>query len=192
MLEQVSQDPDRQKPGAPKKLWSQRDSLETRLRRSYGETSETIAQAIGFAPDTVRLHMKAEKLAPAKSVTERLALALALMADTVARETLTGAEFAPAQHRQRQELRLLYQALHPASGMGAHAQDKEGDMKHLKDIKEMSDDDLRAYVASLVSGLEAKTTPASEPGSNGIHSREPVSEERSRGTDPASDGDEMA
>lgn len=180
------------KAAVPKRFWSPRDSLESRLRRSYGETYESIGAAIGFSSDTVRIRMKRDKLEPAQTVVERLALALALVADQVAQETLTGQSAEPEQHKQRQQLRMLYQALVPMKGGPPASQDKEADMKHLKDIKEMSDDDLRAYVASLVSGLEAKTTPAPESGPDGIHGREPVSEKRQTGSDSAPDGDGMA
>lgn len=180
------------KEDSSKRFWSPRDSLETRLRRSYGETYHSIGAAIGFSADTVRIRAKQDKLKPAETVAERLALALALVADAVAHETLTGQAAGAEQHKQRQQLRMLYQALVPMKGRPAASQDKEADMKHLKDIKEMSDDDLRAYVASLVSGLEAKTTPTSEPSTDGIHGRKSVSEKRASGSDSATDGDGLA
>ena len=170
-----------------KRFWSPRDALEARLRRSYGETYQAIGEAIGFSADTVRIRMKRDGLKPADSVAERLALALSLVADTVAREALTGAASDAALLRQRQELRLLYQALHPALGAAPNTQDKEGAMKTIKDIKEMSDDDLRAYVAGLVSGLESKSTPRSDPGPDGMDGGPALPEERAFRPDPAAD-----
>ena len=169
------------------RCWQARHSREAALRLYLGQTKAQIAAAMGFTDRTVRTHVQAEGLAAPMDGAARLALLAAVEVDRVMAELLDAEPGSPVQARLRTSFLALRRGL---AGSGTDQQ--ESDMKTRGEIGEMSDDELRNYVASLVPGLELKT--ARDDGSAGLGTgqRVQVSDERTGGSEAAGTTDALA
>jgi hypothetical protein len=159
--------------------WLRRHSLEAVLRLAEGQSHMQLAEVMDFCVDTVRKHIKDEKLEALAAMT------LSLERSRLRLELLDAESGAATQAR----LRASYATL---SKLGEPAIEQESDVKTRKAIGEMSDDELRAYVASLVPGLEVKTATGNRPRGIGTDERISVSENGEAGTEATNAGDELA
>ena len=142
--------------GKPLKLWARRHTLETRLRLVLGQTCLQVAEAIGFAHSTVKKRVAREDLHAPLSVEAQLSLVdelRRLKAIEAFLDTETGSTQAK---RATDELKVLREKC------GAQAGDLA--ITSIKQIKEMSDAELDAYLESLVPGLEPRAAGGVEPG----------------------------
>ncbi|MGC6499672.1 MAG: hypothetical protein ACON4C_05715 [Henriciella sp.] len=137
--------------------WSSRHALETRLRLGFGQGVPEIAVALGFHPRTVRGHIRSDGLVPPATGQERRDLILSLDEERAVQGLLSAEPGSAAQLRLRRSLMA-------GEGRTDPVQEQETDMRSLKEIREMSEDELRAYVASLVPGLESKATADAHAG----------------------------
>ena len=127
--------------------WCERHSKEVTLRLALGQTHGTIARAIGFKTDTVRARIKRDRLKRALSKAERFQLSLEIEQDRLLEGLLSEAPGTP-RHARLSAAHIAAQTAR--SGVASDETEKEGQMI----LGEMSDDELRTYVASLVPGLE--------------------------------------
>ncbi len=165
--------------------WLRRHSLEAVLRLAEGQSHMQLAEVMDFCVDTVRKHIKDEKLDAPQNEEALAAMTLSLERSRLRLELLDAESGAATLAR----LRASYATL---SKLGEPAIEQESDVKTRKAIGEMSDDELRAYVASLVPGLEVKTATGNGPRGIGTDERVSVSENGEAGTEATNAGDELA
>ena len=139
------------------RFWRDRHSKETRLRLSLGQSRQEISDAIGFSLWTVARYVESANLDAPLSLPERVEIACELETDKMIIDALEAQSGSLAQARLRAGLKGLSGTLNQSKA------GQEFVMRSLKEIREMSGDELRAYVASLVPGLESKATPEPQP-----------------------------
>ena len=159
-------------------VWLPRHSREVQVRLSLGQTRNAIAGAMDIELQAVEQHIQDEGLdgnltcaEQVEYVTE-ISLQRALLALL---ETEPGAAV---------EGRLLLRVSEFVA--------QESDVKTRAAIGEMSDDELRDYVASLVPGLETKTVAGDESRGTGADERVSVPNVGETGAETASGRDELA
>ena len=150
------------------RFWRDRHSKETRLRLSLGQSRQEISDAIGFCRRTVGKHIETANLDAPLSLSERVTIACELEADKTIIDALGAQSGSVAQARFRAGLKALSEKPNQPRA------EQEFVMRSLKEIREMSGDELRAYVASLVPGLESKATPESQPDRGRTHGALPL------------------
>lgn len=140
----------------PSRNWLERHSKEVILRRSLGQSYPEIAQALGWNENTVKSRARREGLDRPISVGERKQLIGEVERDKVIEGLLDAVAGSPVYMR----LRTCVEMLSETREQGPDAEAREAEKR--KEIGEMSDAELRAYVAELVPGLARRT--ADEPG----------------------------
>ena len=133
----------------PAKRWKRRHSLEAILRLAEGQSAPMLAEIMDFNVDTVRNHIQAEQLNHVSDDERLAAIALQLELSRLRLELLDAETGSAVQARLRASFATL-------SKLGSEKQEEEAGMMTKQKLGEMSDDELRAYVASLVPGLEVK------------------------------------
>ena len=135
---------------SPQRRWRRRDGLEVCLGLARGYGRAAIAAATGWSEWTIRAHVRKDGLRAPETLDALVAMAAELEILKIV-DALQAAEAgSPAQARLLLNLRTL------ARQFAWSPDAKEDDMKSLKQIREMSDEELAAYVESLVPGLETK------------------------------------
>ena len=141
--------------GKPLKLWARRHTLEAQLRLALGQTCVQVAAALGFAHTTVKQRAVREGLYAPLSVEAQLDLVDELRR-LKAIEAFLDAETGSAQaKRATDELKALRAKCGAEEGGSA--------ITSIKQIKEMSDAELDAYLEALVPGLEKRAAGGVEP-----------------------------
>lgn len=166
--------------------WTPFTSRVVALRLALGQSVTEIAKAIGCCADTVRAHVDKEKLDIELSDRARLALAEAVEAERILAELQTVEPGSPAQARLRTSLKGFRKQADEQSDFS------EGAMEPTKTIGEMSDDELRVYVASLVPGLEVKSADSVEQNRPASDGRVSVSDDGEAGPEAARTGNKLA
>lgn len=155
--------------GSKRFLWLPRHSKEVRVRLALGQSMLTIAEAFGCHRDTIKGHIEREQLVPA----DGMAL-VALVKEIESAKAIENLFDADPGSIQQARLRTALQQY--VSSAQSDETMEEGDMNGHKEIGEMSDDELRVYVASLVPGLETKGLGGDEPPGDGVSLAISVSE----------------
>jgi transposase-like protein len=143
--------------------WRPHLSALTRLHLALGYSIAEIASEIGCHVDTVRSHIRHERLDRPLSEMDCAALAVSVELGRIMQELQTAEPGSSLQTQLRQQLKA-YQ-----KGLDASGTPSRDDGPQDKTLGEMSDDELRAYLADLVPGLatEIAGQPAEPQGSSG-------------------------
>ncbi len=168
----------------PSRKWLQRHSKEVILRRSLGQSYPEIAQAIGWNENTVKSRARREGLNRPISAGERKQLIGEVERDKVIEGLLDAVAGSPVHMR----LRTCVEMLSEGSEQGPDADAREAEKR--KEIGEMSDAELRAYVAGLVPGLARRTRD--DPGAKESDGRPSVSADGAAGPEATETGDGVA
>lgn len=167
------------------KRWNRRHSLEAVLRLAEGQSAPRLAEVMGFSVDTVRNHIKAEQLNHARDEDRLTAVALQLERSRLRLELLDAESGSAVQARLRASFATL-------SKLGLEASEQESGMMTKRKLGEMSDDELRAYVASLVPGLEVKAVSRNDGGRGVSDERVSVSDDGAGRAEATKAGDKLA
>lgn len=159
-------------------VWLPCHSREARLRWSLGQSFNEIAARMDWHPATISKHAQLEGLDVPISRAEQIALINEISLDRAMRCLLDIEPGAAAETRLLARLNDF--------------QTQEDDMKTRAAIGEMSDDELRRYVASLVPGLETKAAMADEPRGDGADERVSVPAVGTTRAEAASGRDKLA
>lgn len=169
--------------------WVRKHTVESALLYFAGHTYRAIGEKLGFSDWTVRERLKRDGLQALHDPVQIAALATEL-AQFKALETLAFAVAGSVEMKRACDLLGLL-------GKGGRSAvdgktDEESGVKSLKQIKEMSDEDLVAYVESLVPGLETKACAGDDEAAGGTGGAIPVPDHRACGADTARARDRLA
>lgn len=141
-----------------RRRWVRRHSVEARLLLTEGWYIGDVAARLGFSRCTLSRRIKRESLRDPLDAEEGWALANELR-EIKAREAIVTAEAGSiALKRASDELDAAHaRKMAVRETPNLELEEDDGAMKSLKQIREMSDDELVAYVESLVPGLETKS-----------------------------------
>lgn len=166
--------------------WTRLHTLEAAILFAMGHPYKQIGRLVGFQGRTVRQHLQAEGLNAALSSEEVFALAAELRA-------LKAVEGLALAQAGSVEMKRMADLLERVGAVINQDEDEETNgVKSLKQIKEMSDEDLVAYVESLVPGLETKACAGDDEAAGGTGGAIPVPDHRACGADTARARDRLA
>lgn len=169
----------------PAKRWKRRHSQEAILRLAEGQSAPMLAEIMDFNVDTVRNHIQAEQLNHVSDDDRLAAIALQLELSRLRLELLDAESGSAVQARLRASFATL-------SKMGSEKLEEEAGMMTKQKLGEMSDDELRAYVASLVPGLEVKAANRDDGGRGVSDERVSVSDDGADRAEAAKAGGKLA
>jgi len=159
-------------------VWLPRHSREVHLRRSLGQACPAIATSMGWARRTIDQHVLDEDLDRVLTRAEQVRLINEISLERALWALLDIEAGAAAEGRLLARVNEI--------------EAQEGDVKTRAAIGEMSDDELRDYVASLVPRLETKAANGDEPRRGGIDERVSVPNVGQAGAEAATRGDKLA
>ena len=159
-------------------VWLPCHSREVHLRRSLGQACFAIAACMGWDRRTINQHVLDEGLGRVLTRAEQVRLINEI---SLERALLALLEVEPGAAA---EGRLLARV--------NEIEAQESDVKTRAAIGEMSDDELRRYVASLVPGLETKAVMGDGPRGTGTDERVSVPDVGQARAEAASGRDKLA
>ncbi|MEO1642264.1 MAG: hypothetical protein AAFR74_02930 [Pseudomonadota bacterium] len=166
--------------------WTRLHTLEATILFAIGHPYKQIGRLVGFQGRTVRQHLQAEGLNAALSSEDVFRLA----AELRALKAVEGLALAQAGSVEMKRMADLLERV--GAVINQDGNEETDGVKSLKQIKEMSDEDLVAYVESLVPGLETKACAGNDAGADGTGSAVPVPDHRACGADAARERDRLA
>lgn len=173
--------------GITRFVWRDRHSKEARLRRAFGQTHSAIGEAFGCRRETVAAHIKRHDLDAPLGQQEQFRLIAEIEADKIIHDLLEVDAGSASQARLRTSFLALSKHLPEGQEM------EELEMESSTPIKEMNDDELDMFLASLVSGLEGTGTEGvCKRCGNEVTARVSVSENGSPGPEAAGTAGNMA
>jgi hypothetical protein len=159
-------------------VWLPRHSREVHLRRSLGQACPAIAASMGWARRTIDQHVLDEDLDRILTRAEQVRLINEISLERALLALLDVEPGAAAEGRLLARVNEI--------------EAQESDVKTRAAIGEMSDDELRNYVASLVPGLETKAAMGDEPRAVGTGGGVSVPDVGTARAEAASSGDKLA
>lgn len=134
--------------------WTPHLSRVTRLHLALGRTIPDIASVIGCHWQTVRKYIDLENLDAPMNEPARAALAETVELEKILLELQQAEPGSSQQSRLRQHLKAFHKRVEISLTDGLSKSARE------KTLGEMSDGELRTYLATLVPGLESDSHPA--------------------------------
>lgn len=128
--------------------WTRRHSLEAAILHAMGHSCHRIGTLIGFTGQTVHKHLKKDGLLASLDLVDIQSLAEELRR-LKAFEALA---LAPSGSADMKRIGEMIEKSGSVTKSETEARDRG--MISINDVNEMSDDELTAYVASMVPGLE--------------------------------------
>lgn len=135
--------------------WGEADLLEVWCRRALGQTQDEIGDAMGRTGEAVRARLKTLKDAPFTRQS-RLYLLRRMVALRAMAHLLDAVPGSAAEGRLLARLEALNET------------EEEQDVAQTRDIGDMDEDELRAFVADLVPRLETKSAGQADSGAGRV------------------------
>ncbi|MEL8056099.1 MAG: hypothetical protein AAGK66_08090, partial [Pseudomonadota bacterium] len=135
--------------------WARRHSLEAAILHAMGHSFHRIGTLIGFTGHTVQKHLRKDRLLARMDLVELQSLAEEL-------KRLKAFEALALAPSGSADMKRIGEMIEKSSSLTkSETEARDRGMISINDVNEMSDDELTAYVASMVPGLE--TSSMAEP-----------------------------